>query len=87
MKCFEMSGKSSVRGQAVECAYLYDLADEKWRVVPRVHEERPGNDLTVVERLRAQASFSQAARINELEHLIADEENSALPQWENKQSL
>lgn len=52
-----------------------------------MHEDRPGNYFTIVERLRTEASFSQAACINKLEHLITDEENSALSQWENKQAF
>lgn len=68
------------------CAYLYELADEERRVVPGVHEDSPGNYLTVVESLSTEAGFSQAACINKLEHLT-DEENRALPQWQNKQAF
>lgn len=62
-------------------AYLYDLADEKRRVVPWVHEDSPGNNFTVVESLRTETCFSQSACIDKLEYLITDKENSALPQW------
>lgn len=62
-------------------ANLYDLADEKRRVVARVHEDGPRNNFTVVESLRTEACFRQAARIDKLEHLTIDKENSDLPQW------
>lgn len=44
-------------------------------------EDSPGNYFTIVESLRTEAGFSQAACINKLEYLITDEENSALLQW------
>lgn len=80
-----MSGQAAERVWWV-CAYLYDLADEERSVVPWVHEDSPGNHFTVVKSLSTEASFSQAAGINKLEHLT-EEENSGLPQWWNKQAL
>lgn len=53
-------------------AYLYDLAYENRRVVSRLHEDSPGDNFTVVEGLCTQAFFSQAACIDQLEHLIGD---------------
>lgn len=53
-------------------AYLYDLADENRRVVSRLHEDSLGDNFTVVEGLRTEACFSQAACIDQLEHLTRD---------------
>lgn len=53
-------------------AYLYDLADEHRGVVSRLHEDSLGDNFTVVEGLRTEACFSQAACIDQLEHLTRD---------------
>lgn len=55
-------------------AYLYDLTDENRGVVSRLHQDSLGDNFTVVEGLRAQACFSQAACIDQLEHLTRDNE-------------
>lgn len=51
-------------------AYLYDLANKNRRVVGWLHEDSPRDNFTVVECLSTQARFSQAACIDQLEHLI-----------------
>lgn len=52
--------------------YLDDLAYENRRVVGRLYEDSPRDDFTVVESLSTQACFSQAACIDQLEHLVRD---------------
>ena len=64
-------------------AYLYNLAYEHGRVVGRLHEDILRDDFTVVEGLSAQACFSQAACIDQLEHLIKRQQSSVIPQWNN----
>lgn len=61
-----------VQRERLVSAYLYDLAYENRRVVSRLHEDSPRDNFTVVEGLRTQACFSQAACIDQLEHLIGD---------------
>lgn len=53
-------------------AYLYDLANKNRRVVGWLHEDSPRDNFTVVEGLSTQTHFSQAACIDQLEHLIRD---------------
>lgn len=52
--------------------YLDDLAYENRGVVGRLYEDSPRDDFTVVESLSTQACFSQAACIDQLEHLVRD---------------
>lgn len=50
-------------------AYLDDLTYEDGGEVGGLTEDSLGDDFTVVEGLSAQACFSQAACIDQLEHL------------------
>jgi hypothetical protein len=54
--------------------YLYQLTDDDRGVIRGLREDTLGDHLTVVEGLCAEACFSQAAGVDQLEHLETKEE-------------
>jgi hypothetical protein len=54
------------------CVYLHQLTGEHRRVVGRLHEHAPGDNLTVMEGLSTQPGLGQATCIDQFEHLEGD---------------